>query len=268
MKRWLIKSSSMFLLGLACLSVAQAQQAKPRPQAAPLTKAQEEKKAHWENIFKTAPGTGPVNANWERWEKYRAQYAKAKAADQGAVVFLGDSITFHFDLAKAFPNLKTANRGLSGDTTRGMLYRLPEEVLDLHPKLIVLLCGVNDLSEAKAGHGGSPEGIAANIRLMLEKITEKQPQTPVLVCEIMPAGKPGLKEANAAVDQVVPDFPNAHRLKIHQLFLNPDGRQNKSLFKDGTHPNAAGYAVWQAALAPEITKWLGSSSALPPPASK
>ena len=222
----------------------------------PLTPAQAEKAEHWNAVFKTAPGAGPVNSGWERWEKYRSQYAKAKEADQGAVVFLGDSITFHFNAAKAFPNLKTANRGISGDTTRGMLYRLQEDVLDLHPKLIVLLCGVNDLSEAMVGHGGTPEMSATNVRLMLEMIQAKQAKTPVIVCEIMPAKKPLLKEANEAVDKVVPDFPNAHRLKWGAAFLNPDGKQNLTLFKDGTHPNEAGYAVWQAALEPELKKWL------------
>lgn len=235
-----------FLLGVALLLAGQV-----------LAADLEAQRQHWETVFRTAPGAGPVNGNWERWEKYRSQYAKAKAADQGAVVFLGDSITFHWDLAKAFPALKTANRGISGDTTRGMLYRLQEDVLDLHPRLIVLLCGVNDLSEAMAGHGGSPEGLAGNVRLMLEKISTVQPGTPVIVCEIMPAGKRGLQEANAAVEAVLAGFPDAHRLKWQGRFHDPDGRQNLTLFKDGTHPNAAGYAVWQAALEPELERRLG-----------
>jgi lysophospholipase L1-like esterase len=45
-------------------------------------------------------------------------------------------------LAKDFPNLKVANRGISGDVTRGVWYRLPEDVLDLEPSAIVLLIGV------------------------------------------------------------------------------------------------------------------------------
>ena len=257
------KSQAVLIAEMACLSTVQAQHAGPRSKTAPLTQAREEKAAYWENIFKTAPGAGPVNGDWARWEKYRAQYAKAKHADQGAVVFLGDSISFHCDLARAFPGLKTANRGISGDTTRGMLYRLQEDVLDLHPPLIVLLCGVNDLSEAMAGHGGPPQGLAANVRSMLATISTAQPGTPVIVCEIMPAGKRGLKEANTAVDTVVADFPDAHRCTSYGLFLNPDGRQNATLFKDPTHPNAAGYAVWQAALEPEIKKWLGSANAAP-----
>ena len=45
------------------------------------------------------------------------------AADQGAVVFLGDSITQGWgdNFGNSFPGLKTANRGISGDTTRGPL---------------------------------------------------------------------------------------------------------------------------------------------------
>jgi lysophospholipase L1-like esterase len=211
---------------------------------------------YWESVFSTAPGEGPVNSNWERWERCRAQYAKSTNADQGAVAFLGDSITFHWDLAKAFPALKTANRGISGDTTRGMLFRLQEDVLDLHPRLIVLLCGVNDLSEAMAGRGGSPQGIANNVRAMLERIGAALPGTPVIVCELMPAQKRGLAEANAAVDALLPAFPHAHRLKWLGRFQQSDDTQNPSLFKDGTHPNAAGYAVWQSVLEPELARLL------------
>lgn len=224
----------------------------------------QERNRHWEAVFATAPGEGPVNRNWERWDKYRAQYALAKKTDQGAVVFLGDSITFHWNLAKAFPGLKTANRGLSGDTTRGMLYRLQEDVLDLHPRLIVLLAGVNDLSEAMAGRGGSPETIASNIRLMLAHIESVRPGTPVIVCEIMPAKKRGLELANSAVAAVVAQFPHARRLAWAGRFHLADGTQNLSLFKDGTHPNGAGYAVWQAALAPELERLLGSGTSPSP----
>ena len=64
---------------------------------------------------------------------------------------------------------KVANRGISGDTSRGLLARLDDDVLALNPRGIVLLIGTNDI-EVKV----PPEGIAANVKLLLEKIARPQ----------------------------------------------------------------------------------------------
>ncbi|MFM8584375.1 MAG: hypothetical protein ACKOFW_23190, partial [Planctomycetaceae bacterium] len=74
-------------------------------------------------------GEGPIRRyDWFRdlWNQRRGAWAKRLEADRGAVVFLGDSITQGWgdDFSKRFPGMKIANRGISGDTTRGMLIRL------------------------------------------------------------------------------------------------------------------------------------------------
>ena len=84
------------------------------------------------------------------------QWAKDEGHDRGAVVFFGDSITQGWgSLAKDFPNLKVANRGISGDTTRGLRTRLQGDVLDVQPKAVSMLIGTNDLDQ-----GGEPEVVA------------------------------------------------------------------------------------------------------------
>ena len=207
-----------------------------------------------------AVGVGPINEGWPGfqnvWESRRAGFAKTKKENMGAVVFLGDSITHAWDLSTGFPTLKTANRGIAGDTTRGMLYRLQEDVINLKPRLIVILGGVNDLS--MDNNGGTPEVVAANVRSMLQAIKQKLPHTPVIVNEILPCRYPGVAATNGLVDKVLVDFPNAHRFKSYALFLNPDGSQNLTLFTDALHPNPAGYAIFQPSLQAEINKWTAS----------
>ena len=93
------------------------------------------------------PGVGPIRRyDWFRdlWKTRRSDWVKQRDAQQGAVVFLGDSITQGFgdDFRKAFPGLKLANRGISGDTTRGMLVRLKDDVLVLKPKAVVILAEI------------------------------------------------------------------------------------------------------------------------------
>src|SRR5690606_17081269 len=77
------------------------------------------------------PGAGPIRRyDWFKnlWAQRRAAWAGQVERDQGAVVFLGDSITQGWgdSMKNSFPGLKVANRGISGDTTRGVLIRLDE----------------------------------------------------------------------------------------------------------------------------------------------
>ena len=84
------------------------------------------------------PGAGPIRrADWFKtlWTNKRSGWSKRIDADQNALVFLGDSITQGWgdQFRNAFPGVKVANRGISGDTTRGMLVRLQQDVLTLNP---------------------------------------------------------------------------------------------------------------------------------------
>jgi len=83
-------------------------------------------------------GSGPIRRyDWFRnlWVKRRSGFADRSVSEMNAVVFLGDSITQGWgdDFQGDFAELKVANRGISGDTTRGMLLRLDADVLSLQP---------------------------------------------------------------------------------------------------------------------------------------
>src|SRR5947199_7133646 len=90
------------------------------------------------------PGQGPIRRyDWFRktWNDRRTPWAERTEQDRGAVVLLGDSITqgWNDDFSAWFPGMKVANRGISGDTSRGVLIRLEEDVLVLHPAAVGLL---------------------------------------------------------------------------------------------------------------------------------
>ena len=87
------------------------------------------------------PGAGPIRrAGWFQnvWKNRRTTFASRRQSDQGAVVFLGDSITqgWRDDFRGAFPEMKTANVGISGDTTRGMLIRLQQDELTFENRML------------------------------------------------------------------------------------------------------------------------------------
>ncbi len=90
------------------------------------------------------PGAGPIRRyDWfqKLWLEKRGAWAQQVQKDNDSVVFLGDSITQGWgdDFSGSFAGMKAANRGISGDTTRGMLLRLKEDVLSLQPAAVIML---------------------------------------------------------------------------------------------------------------------------------
>ncbi len=81
-----------------------------------------------------------------------ARYRDAKsklsppAAGENRVVFFGDSITDIWHLDQYFPGKPYVNRGIGGQTTSQMLVRFRQDVIDLHPKVVVILAGTNDIA--------------------------------------------------------------------------------------------------------------------------
>ena len=201
------------------------------------------------------PGKGPAQT-WDDfpkiWAERHSEWARAGDQDKGAVVFLGDSITqgWH-SLANAFPNLKVANRGIGGDTTRGVLYRLNDDVLNLDPKAIVLLIGTNDI-----GLGARPEDVADNLEGILQEIKKFNPNLPVIICDVMPRSDHNqhpadrIKQLNSLVAAAIKNDPQFTLCDTWSIYANKDGDCPKDEFPDLLHPNATGYAKWAAALKP------------------
>ncbi len=201
-------------------------------------------------------GEGPIHRyGWftKLWLKRRTAWAKELQQDQGAIVLLGDSITEDWrDIPKgAFPGVKTANRGISGDTTRGVLYRLKEDVLDVNPSCVVLLIGTNDL-EVNA----TPEVIAGNLALIIAELKKHNPKMPIILCNVFPssASKKRAAEPIQKINQLyfaaVKGDPQVTVLDTWRLFANEQGDAKKDEFPDLLHPNKKGYAKWAAALRP------------------
>lgn len=202
------------------------------------------------------PGKGPIS-KWKPfprvWAGRRAEFWRQREQDKGSVVFLGDSITQDWkNPSEDFPNLKTANRGIGGDTTRGVLFRLKEDVLDLEPEAVVLLIGTNDL-----GNGGDPKDAARNIQAILAALKQSNPRMPIVVCEVMPskksvAGK--IKKLNTRLEKIVKNDPRLTLCDTWFIYAQPDGTCKQEEFPDRLHPNKAGYAKWADALKPVFAK--------------
>ncbi len=185
------------------------------------------------------------------WTDRRTAWAARAEQDRNAVVLLGDSITQGWgeDFSAWFPGVKIANRGISGDTSRGVLIRLQEDVLALHPQAVVLLIGTNDLEEK-----AEPETIAANLKLILAELARSK--MPTVLCQVFPSAasksRPAdkIKKLNQLYADAVKGNAQVTLLETWPLFADPQGDAIPAEFPDLLHPNHAGYAQWAAALRP------------------
>ena len=202
------------------------------------------------------PGAGPIRRqDWfqKTWTNRRSKWAKEAGQDQGAVVFLGDSITQGWGdkMGNAFPGMKVANRGISGDTTRGVLIRLEEDVIALHPSAVVILIGTNDLEEK-----AEPETIAGNLKLIVAGLKKSDSKMPIILCQVFPSSSSmrrsaeQIKKVNQLYAAAVKGDKQITFIETWPLFANAEGDAKKEEFPDLLHPNKAGYAKWAAAIRP------------------
>ena len=243
---------------LTSVLVTLAAVAQPAPPAAekPAIPPQEDARFQIPKTDDGLPGAGPLRrAEWFRklWAQRRAAWSQRIQQDQNALVFLGDSITQGWgdNIGGVFPGVKVANRGISGDTTRGVLIRLTNDVLALNPSAVVILIGTNDLED-----DADPETIAGNLKLILAALKQHNPKMPVVLCQVFPSSatkkRPAaqIKKINQLYAAVIKGDPQVTLVETWPLFADAQGDAKKEEFPDLLHPNKAGYAKWAAALRP------------------
>lgn len=174
----------------------------------------------------------------------------APTPDEKRVVFLGDSITegWRLDSPSGFPGKGYINRGISGQTTPQMLVRFRQDVIDLRPKVVVILAGTNDI----AGNTGpmTLEETEGNLTDMAELATANHIK--VVLCSVTPAvdfwWARGLNPAPKidALNAWIKDYAaKKHYVYVdfHSALKDAEDGLPKNLSRDGVHPNAAGYAI-------------------------
>lgn len=201
------------------------------------------------------PGTGVIRVFG--WMKDNRNYFwSERDKKQGSIVFAGDSLTGTWKtLGADFPGARVANRGIGGDVSRGLLFRFEEDVLALHPKAIVILIGINDLTARQPA-----SATLANIRSMLDLKHAQQPAVPVVLCTVPPSANPKApvdeqqrRLLNEGLRQLAKDTKLVSIVDLYAATVTADGTPNLQYFNsDQLHLSAAGHARWKQALLPAL----------------
>lgn len=192
--------------------------------------------------------------DWGELERYRADNARLAAlhSDRERVVFFGDSITDGWNLEQYFPGKPYVNRGIGGQTTAQMLVRFRQDVIELHPRAVVILAGTNDI----AGNTGPmrDEEIEANLASMAELARSNNIQ--VVFASVTPVHNytPSSQDffytrpqaRIAVLNKRLKEYCAANGityLDYYGAMVDANGMLKRELAEDGLHPNAAGYRV-------------------------
>ncbi len=207
---------------------------------------------------------GPRNRagyDWAGFNRYAA--ANDSLTVSPKVVFIGDSITdFWADMRpEFFSSNDFLGRGIGAQSTANMLCRFQQDCIDLHPKVVVLLCGTNDVAQNNGVI--SKENVVAEIKSMCE-LARVHGIVPV-VCSVLPCNrfywredmKPGqdiielnklLREYATTAGIIYCDY--------HSEMTLPDGSLPLEYSEDGCHPIAKGYEKMEEIVLPYIQKAL------------
>jgi len=198
--------------------------------------------------------------DWPALARYHDENLKVAppARNEARVVFMGDSITDSWDDPKYggfFPGKPYVDRGISGQTTPQMLVRFRADVIALHPQVVVILAGTNDL----AGSTGpmTLEAIEDNLISMVD--LAKANHIHVVLSSVLPVsdyesrdGKPIIRTTQRPPEKIkaLNDWMRTYvaqnkltYLDYYSAMIDDKAFLKEEISEDGLHPNAKGYAI-------------------------
>ena len=172
--------------------------------------------------------------------------------NEGRIVFIGNSITQGWKnfMPEMFDNQTFINRGISGQTSTEMLVRFRTDVINLKPKVVVILAGTNDIAGNTLFRG--LEIVAGNISSMAELASQNNIK--VILCSVLPAADfPWRKGKNPDIkipllNRLIKDYAKKkgfYYLDYYNLMNDGNNGLKKDYGNDGVHPNMNGYKLMQ-----------------------
>ena len=190
---------------------------------------------------------------------------------EAKVVFLGDSITHHWEFPLIGGPVRERNfdgapyralfYGYQGDRTQNLLWRIVNGELDgTDPKAIVVMIGTNN----NLIPGDGVPGAVAGVRAVLDELLMRFPKATIVLHPTTPVKRTAddpQRKSGEEINKAIRSYADGRRVVLcdfNAAFLKPDGSIPKELMDDAAavHPTTAGYEIWAAAVKPVLDKIL------------
>ena len=190
--------------------------------------------------------------DWANYGRYAEANAQVTAAPKA--VMMGDSITEGWPYAdpEFFSENNFVGRGISGQVSSQMLLRFRQDVIDLHPKYVVILAGTNDIAENSGKI--DMEKTFGNIVSMCD-LAKANGIKPV-ICSVLPVKKYRWRpEVTDCADRIIrlnamlQDYAKKNRciyVDYHSVMKDAENGLPEKYSYDGVHLNGDGYDVIEA----------------------
>ncbi len=190
----------------------------------------------------------------QKLEEYALENSRYKDLEVD-VAFIGDSLTAGYDVEKHYPEYLVTNRAIGGETTYGLKERLAVSVLELKPKVCVMLIG-----------GNNPDTMFEDYEELIITMQEQMPETKIVLVSHAPTsgehwGKRNEQFAyNNVKIKLLAEKYGCEFVDIYSPMLDLEtGKMNEKYTIDGAHFTSAGYDVYTAQLKPVIDRLLKSN---------
>ncbi len=197
-------------------------------------------------------------------------HALAALGIHADIVFAGDSHPEKGDWSMLFGRPVT-NRGIGGETLDDLRARL-SDLLALHPRLLILQIGSNDIDEVVLS-AQAMQQLKDDYAVLLDAIARDAPQTTILLTSLLPvtrehpngaASNAQLPMLNAYVRGLCAAHPKCITADATSVLSDAEGNLRQDFSFDTTHLNGPGYAAWAAVLRPLVDQAMGSISIASP----
>ena len=179
-------------------------------------------------------------------------------AESTDIIFLGNSITNGCEWCELFSDAHVKNRGINGDTSRGVRDRL-QSTLKGHPAKVFLMIGVNDIA-----NGASPDSVISVMTQILDRTASLSPETRLYVQSILPINdtynifwghmdkSEQIKEYNSKLEALCKERGVKFINLYPQICIPGTDKMNLSYTNDGLHLMVDGYLKWRDIILPFV----------------
>lgn len=194
----------------------------------------------------------------------RATLFEVLPVDSRDIVFLGNSITYGGEWSELFGRPNILNRGISGDTSEGVLDRL-DAIVGGKPAKIFLMIGTNDLAR-----GISVDEVVGNISKIIDRTAAESPSTMLYIQSVLPVsahfGLFGghtskgneIREVNSRLQALAAEKGVVY-IDLHTPLTDPEtGDMNLKYTNDGLHLKGEGYLLWRDIVAGYVKESKGA----------